>query len=777
MSKVLFHRLKGIKAKFVTALLIFAVVPLLIAGTYGVYYSVNVLEDTTLHHLEYELSSKAEDIEKFLRSVHMDTLFLSKSIALKKLIDLNKSEGNNAFEHLRKRVEDEFMAFSKTHPYYYQIRYINEKGYEIIRVDYQKNISTAIPAGDLQYKGNRYYVAEAMKYSIDKCYVSQMDLNIERGVVEVPYKPVVRFATPVFDSLGRKKGIVIINLYASYLIQQMQSLNITKGGTTFLVDIEGLYISHLNSQRLEGESFNPGSIEDFKKGYSGSVVQSILSGNKGTMKTGKDIISYAPIFAGDNTSHRYWMLALVYPKGIIFAAISRLEVIFIIIGFVAVSFALVIGLLMAKRLTEPILKLHQGVEWIAEGDFEHRLDIKTGDEIEELSDRFNEMGEGLKASRQRMEKWNEELKREVEKRTNELEIEKSKLENILICATEGIVVADEEDKIIILNPAAESILGVKGSSMLGKDIFNCHKNPEKVRDVLGKRGGIYPSVMTTSIDSKLLEVGVSVINGDGGKKVASMMVIRDITERHKLLEDRMTMERQLFQADKLVSLGELSAGIAHEIGNPLAAIKTVIQAMDEDSPFKGAQRKYMKRILKEVDRLALFLKTFSAFANPGVRRSANCRIDHVLNDVIFLIKNEAVKRDVRIISKLDKSIPDVMMDSAHLKQIFMNLFLNAVQAMEHGGNISVSAIHQNPSSVKVFVSDNGPGIPEENINKIFDPFFTTKPTGTGLGLSIIHRIIKEHSGDIKVTSHFGNGTTFEITLPVKTKDMAQVLQS
>jgi len=768
-----------IKAKLIAIFFILAILPITIAGIYGIYYSAYTLEDTTLRHLEYELSSKAKDIEKFLRTIHRDVLFLSQTVVMRDMVDLppNASIGGSKevrdskeFQRLRERLERAALIISQTRPYYYQIRYIDENGHEVVRVDSDGDKSTVVPSDKLQNKGDRYYFTETMKYPNDQCYVSPMDLNVERGEIELPHKPVVRVATPVFDSPGSKKGIVIINLYASYLIQQMQSLNIAKGGTTFLVNKDGFYLSHLNSQESDSKYFGLGSTKGLSKDYSIDIVNQILSGKPGTIRNKTEISSYIPIFTGDNISKEFWVLAISYPKKAIFAPVFRMEVVFLIIGFFTLFAAIIVGILMARRVTKPILELHKGVEWIASGDFEHTLNIRTGDEIEELAVHFNKMTLRLKDYRARTMNWNEFLQEEVRKRTRELEVEKNKLENILMCATDGIIVADEGDRIIILNPAAESILGVKGVGMLGKDIFSCHKDLEKVRQYTSRESAGIPQTFTTTIGSRTLEVSVAVINYEG-EKFGSMMVMRDITERQKLMEERMTMERQLFHADKLVSLGELSAGVAHEIGNPLAAIKTVIQAMDEEMPFMGEQKKYMKRILREVDRLTLFLKTFSAFAHHGTTQSAKCRVEQVLKDVIFLIRNEAQKHDIRIDYTAAKDIPEVVMDSDQLKQVFMNLFLNAIQAIQDGGKIAVSITRLYGRGIKVSVSDTGPGIPQEIIVKIFDPFFTTKQSGTGLGLSIVHRIIKENNGDIKVMSEVGRGTTFDVILPVVNNEL------
>ncbi|MBI5327987.1 MAG: HAMP domain-containing protein [Deltaproteobacteria bacterium] len=647
----------SIRAKLIIAFMLLVLVPLSIGGTYGVYYSIKALEDSTLHYLEYEVSSKASDIEKFLKTVHNDVIYLSQSSGIKGFVDNRKAQSLKGSEGGIITLKEEYLAFSRTRPYYYQIRYIDEAGYEVIRVDSDEKSSVLMSTEKLQFKGDRYYFTEAMKYEKGQCYVSPMDLNIEWGKVEIPHKPVVRVATPVFDSTGKKRGIVIINIFASYLIQQMQMMNIVRGGSTYLVNKDGFYLSRLNSEATDQE-FILGSTDGLGNDYSKEIVTRILSGKHGTVKDESRILSYAPIHTGDTILKDYWILVLEYPKVAIFASVSRLEFVYFVIGVISVLSSFVVGIWMARRLTRPILELHKGVEWIAHGDFDHRLSVRTGDEIESLSERFNNMVDALKDYREKMLKWNEELKTEVDKRTRELEF---------------------------------------------------------------------------------------------------------------LHNEQQQMEKQLHQADKMASIGELSTGIAHEIGNPLAAIKTVIQAMEEDCPLKGQQRKYLTRILKEVDRLTAFIRTFSTFAHPSAKQPAICRVDMVLKDVLFLVGKEAIKQRITIDEVIDNDIPDVWIDPQQMQQILINLLLNAIQSMPQGGKIRIMAGYNGLSDkdfVNVSISDTGCGIPEQQIDKIFNPFFTTKATGTGLGLSIVHRIINEYNGKIIVSSIVGEGTTFHISLPL-----------
>lgn len=764
-----------IRGKLIIALILLAFVPLSIGGTYGVYYSLSSLEDTTLQHLEYEVLSKARDIEKFLLTVHKDVLYLSQSRGVEELFDSGESRGSPGFNYFLDQLGKEFIAFSRSRPYYFQLRYIDEKGYEVARVDSDSRSSVIIPQAGLQFKGDRYYFKEAFRYEKGLCYVSPMDLNMEWGKIEVPPKPVVRVATPVFDSSGKKRGIIIINIFGDYFIEQVETMNIAGRGITSLVNREGIYMSRLSSEQGGVTPLVLNSMEGLNRNFSAEISANILSGKAGTIRDKSRIISFAPISTGDLHSKDYWIIVQEYPKTLIFIHVSRLQVVYILLGIVSLLASIGVGIWFARRLTRPILELCEGAEYIASGDFEHRLDIRTGDEIQGLSERFNNMAERLKDARERITGWNEELKEEVKKRTLDLELshkelmtERNKLESILMCAREGIIVADEQDRIVMVNPASEVILGMQKPDILGKGISSCHKNLEQVMADMKNQKKPFSIAMTKFGENSVAVTLSPIIMGD--KRIGSVMIMRDITERERLIEIQRQMETQLHQADKMASVGELSVGIAHEIGNPLAAIKTVIQAMEEVCPLKGRQRKYLARIIKEVDRLTNFIRTFSSFAHPSTQKSLTCQIDRVLKDVLFLIQKEAIQHGITIEQVIEDGMQNVKIDPQQMQQVFINLLLNAIQSMPEGGGIKIGLGYDHGEGcielVKITISDTGCGIPEECLENIFNPFFTTKPTGTGLGLSIVHRIISEHNGRIMVSSTVGKGTAFTIFLPL-----------
>jgi two-component system sensor histidine kinase HydH len=225
-------------------------------------------------------------------------------------------------------------------------------------------------------------------------------------------------------------------------------------------------------------------------------------------------------------------------------------------------------------------------------------------------------------------------------------------------------------------------------------------------------------------------------------------------------------EEHLRRTDRLSALGELSAGMAHEIRNPLGAIKGAVEILRDD--YKPDQPKYefIQILLKETDRLNHIVQEILGFAKPKHPEFQVIDLNEAIDSVLVLTAQEERKRGVTVQKKLDPSIGKRNLDAGLLKQAFLNLILNAIQAMPQGGVLSIESGLLN-SAVSVKIADTGIGISEENQKKLFSPFFTTKKSGTGLGLAITYRIIENHRGTISVESQPGKGSTFTIRIPVE----------
>jgi signal transduction histidine kinase len=251
---------------------------------------------------------------------------------------------------------------------------------------------------------------------------------------------------------------------------------------------------------------------------------------------------------------------------------------------------------------------------------------------------------------------------------------------------------------------------------------------------------------------------------------------QELQEQTRLLLDK---EAQLHRADRLSALGQLSAGLAHEIRNPLGSIKGAVEILEEDYPDGHPKAEFYAIILKEVKRLNDVVTNFLNFARPVTMRFVPVDLREVLTSLEGLVSGQARAHRVQIFTSFHVGPARVMADEALLKQAFLNIMLNALEAMPEGGDLAISTRLADPTTARVLEStgrdewlevvfdDTGTGIPEEHLSRIFDPFFTTKKDGTGLGLAITHRIIENHRGIIRVMSQPGKGTTFVIALPLE----------
>jgi len=247
-------------------------------------------------------------------------------------------------------------------------------------------------------------------------------------------------------------------------------------------------------------------------------------------------------------------------------------------------------------------------------------------------------------------------------------------------------------------------------------------------------------------------------------------VIQELKDAKKKLED---MQAQLIQSEKLASIGQLAAGVAHELNNPMSGIMGFTQLLLEDQTLSKQQRSDLETIYAQSQRCRTIVQNLLQFSRRQDPKKVELDLGLILQATIDLVKYDFPSSGVALVTRIPKDLPHVFGDPQQLQQVFLNLLVNARQAMagRPQSQVTIEASLE-AGHVVVRVMDNGPGIPKENMGKIFDPFFTTKPVGqgTGLGLSICHGIIQQHQGTIDVTSSPGEGATFKLSFPVLTSE-------
>jgi signal transduction histidine kinase len=288
----------------------------------------------------------------------------------------------------------------------------------------------------------------------------------------------------------------------------------------------------------------------------------------------------------------------------------------------------------------------------------------------------------------------------------------------------------------------------------------------------------YERYETTFVDKtgKTLFLGFSIspLRDNNDQVIGKTFIFQDITTFKE-------MEEQVKRSDRMATIGEFAAGIAHEIRNPLTSLSGSIQVLKEELRLKGANRHLMDIILRESERLNNLITDFLLFAQPSRINKEKLDIAQLIDETLQLFENSpGDNRAIEITKELEGGI-FLLGDPHQLKQLFWNLFINAAQIMPHGGELRVNLETVNGAEIsnrlkrakksmaplaKISVSDTGDGIKPEEKEKIFEPFFTTKEGGTGLGLAIVHRIVENHEGFISVKSQRNKGTTFDIFLPM-----------
>jgi two-component system NtrC family sensor kinase len=372
------------------------------------------------------------------------------------------------------------------------------------------------------------------------------------------------------------------------------------------------------------------------------------------------------------------------------------------------------------------------------------------------------------------------MERELQKTNNFLN-------NIIRCSVDGIVVVDPKGVPLIFNEGAERILGYTAEEVIGhseifRSFYPIEVAAEMMRRMRSDDFGPPDKLNTTQltfINKNGEEVPVNfsaAIVRERGEEVASVGIFSDLRETLKMRQELEESQAQLLHSEKIASLGRLAAGVAHEINNPLAGILIYAELLQRELAAGSESRQHVAVIIEQILRCQQIVTRLLEFS----RQSLGQKILFDVNDIIVrcteLIGHQAFFHNIEIVRDLDRSLPQLLGNAGELQQVFTNLLLNAADAMNHQGLITI-VTRPAPWQEGVVISftDTGSGIPLEIRDKIFEPFFTTKPPGkgTGLGLSIVYGVIQRHGGTIEVESPPGGGTTFTVKLPLDSPDQVE----
>ncbi len=337
-------------------------------------------------------------------------------------------------------------------------------------------------------------------------------------------------------------------------------------------------------------------------------------------------------------------------------------------------------------------------------------------------------------------------------------------EQVVTSLPVGLIATDKDGRIAFFNGAAERITGLDLSRARGRAPETVLPHPFRdLKESLDRGETITEREMECQFTAaRIVPVSVSAseIINEEGQFVGEVFILRDLGEVRALQEE-------IRRTEKLAAIGGLAAGVAHEIRNPLSSIKGIASYYKNKFEDGSQDREMAGVMIEEVDRLSRVISELLEFARPATLNLKPTDVNQLLEHAVRLIQAEAAAKKVEIQRHLSPDRVPARVDPDRLTQCFLNLYLNALQAMEDGGRLTIASAVEAGDRVVIDIEDTGPGIAAKDLGQIFDPYFTTKPKGTGLGLAIVHKIVEAHRGQIKVRSTTGQGTVFSLTLPLR----------
>jgi PAS domain S-box-containing protein len=363
---------------------------------------------------------------------------------------------------------------------------------------------------------------------------------------------------------------------------------------------------------------------------------------------------------------------------------------------------------------------------------------------------------------------NAQLYSSLEQKAEQIERLKDFSENIVESLHVGVLAVDLDGAVESWNTQLERLIGVPRDQAVGRKLEEVLP-PDLMAEIAVRANrerisSLYKFRMRNHAGRDLIvNVSIAPLVGKSGERIGRLILVDDISQRIRL-------EEQMVQTEKLTSLGLLAAGVAHEVNTPLAVISNYIQILAKQLPSGDPRQQLIEKVVKQTFRASEIVNNLLNFSRTGAAEFTEVNLNAVVEETLSLVAHPFRTAQVQVTRNLQQELPPVLGSNNKLQQVFLNLFMNARDAMPSGGMVEIRTASHN-GSVEIEITDTGLGIPNENLHRIFDPFFTTKSSGrgTGLGLSVSYGIIKEHAGKVDVRSTQGKGTSFRLEFPAARK--------
>lgn len=657
-----------------------------------------------------------------LEKARSDALFFAEFMGGSSVLN---SDVNVDYDYNLKRVQDIFVRFAAINNLYSQVRFINDEGDEIIRVDNNGRETQLVQDDKLQNKADRPYFRNIINQQKGSVYVSPIDLNVENGEIEVPLNPMLRVGAPVYDRSNRLKGVIVLNISGDRLLEFLDGYD-----NISIINQDGMYIYNRDSSKRWGKIL--GTNEGFPKDFSEDAMLKIARAGEGYIEENGKLITFKRFDAG----HELWYVLLSNDIAAIAKPYNDLKRALLIATMAGSGVA---GLLFVLFLRE------------------YRRSV--------TSEKLEETNRLLIAKQSELEEdyaLVEELNAQLDEQTKNLRKQRD-ITLAVVDSVDDYIILFREDGTITINRNAKGLFNFEADDTVKAEewarVFFKPFTPDGLADELvsllsdrfsSLQKEIY--LIPRSMYFKLYSVPVSM---ESGEYIGRLVVLHDITREKEV--------------DRLKS--ELISTVSHELRTPMSSILGFAELLTTRQLAEGKKKEYIGIIQSEAKRLTQLINDFLDIQRmESGRQVYNMRkvdIKAVAEETVRLYRDSS-GRDILL--ETSSTIPFVYGDEDKIKQVFSNLISNAVKYSSEG-DIRIS-LSRDGMMVKCSVSDRGIGIPDEEKDKIFERFFrvhsedTREIGGTGLGLAICREIVTAHGGDIWFESEVGKGSTFSFTIPI-----------
>ncbi|MEA3434942.1 MAG: cache domain-containing protein [Thermodesulfobacteriota bacterium] len=731
----------SIRSKLIAILIILGVIPLLVVGYLSYRSASDALLSQTKEQLGNLADKTAQQIDNFFEVAEKDIDLLSNFPFIQ--LSFLQFEFGQRLDTVKRLIED----YEKKNKYFKRIHLVNLQGKSILTVPESRKDTLA------DFKSTDWFNSTLNKGICLSGIIKEDSFS----------SSAIMLAKLIYDFEDKTKpvGILAFEIKLSSFTSFVASLKIGTQGYAFLLDEHGYMIYHPDQSLRLKRTFIESGDAKLKR-----LITKMQLGERGFGDyLFKETVKYM-VFTPCRMKH--WSVGITLHRSELMAEIYKLRRRMITFSSMIIGLILFVSFMFVKSITHPISQLINGARAIGGGDLDQIIKIESNDELHGLAREFNKMAAKLKGSVQEI----------IELKTFNDDIFRS--------VTSGIITVNREIEFTSLNRSAEKIVGHTWEEINTIGIRDVPANINEIfhllKDTLENKEKIQNhkiEIPREEGEVVFVEVNTSLLNDSSGIIIGAIADVRDITKRKR-------MEDLMIRVDKLASLGELSAGIAHEIRNPLAGMKTSSQVLAKKLT-STSEKVLIDGVLSEIARLNKIVTDLLNFSRPSSPLFTSVEIPFILEKTIDLVHERIKKSNIKLIRRYDQNLPHVIIDMEQIKQVFLNLLLNAIKAMPETGTLTISIkaiIDQSKIKDKILVpckidfskekeyievsfKDTGCGIKEKNLGRIFNPFFTTDHNGTGLGLPIVHKLLEKNNGYIYIDSKYGKGSNVTLLLPAE----------